>query len=47
METVLSKIQFTTDIKNAVKQCDLVVEAIPEDIELKHKLFETIDKVCK
>ncbi|OXA62940.1 Hydroxyacyl-coenzyme A dehydrogenase, mitochondrial [Folsomia candida] len=46
VETVLSKIQFTTDIKNAVKQCDLVVEAIPEDIELKHKLFETIDKVA-
>ena len=31
------------DELQAVEQADLVIEAIPEQLELKHKLFRTID----
>jgi hypothetical protein len=33
-------------LKEAVKNTDLVVEAIVENIDLKHKLFSSIDLVC-
>jgi 3-hydroxybutyryl-CoA dehydrogenase len=31
-------------IKNAVKEADLVIEAVPEKLELKKKIFSKIDK---
>lgn len=46
VDSVLSRINFTTNISKSVEECDLVVEAIPEDIKLKHKMFEQIDQVC-
>ncbi len=36
----LSKVSFTIDVKAAVADADLVVEAIVEDIRTKHKLFK-------
>jgi len=46
VSTILDKFQWTTNIAEATLACDLVVESIPERIELKHKLFAEIDKVC-
>ena len=33
-------IQFTTDLSNALKDADFVVEAITEDLEVKRKVFK-------
>lgn len=30
-----------------LKDCDLIEEAIPEDLELKKKMFAELDKICK
>ncbi len=41
---LLGRITFTTDIAE-VKECDLVVEAIVEQLELKQELFRTLDGI--
>ncbi|WP_331234348.1 3-hydroxyacyl-CoA dehydrogenase family protein [Natronorarus salvus] len=40
MEATLSRIEGTTDLESAVTDADLVVEAVPEEMELKKELFE-------
>jgi 3-hydroxybutyryl-CoA dehydrogenase len=41
----LGRIETDTIIE-AVKECDLVIEAAPEDLELKRNLFERLASVC-
>lgn len=42
----LSKIKTSTDPIEASKAADLVVEAIVENLEIKHQLFKKLDAVC-
>ncbi len=44
-ETFLGKIESATTL-NAFESCDLVIEAITEDLELKKRVFEEMDKIC-
>jgi 3-hydroxyacyl-CoA dehydrogenase len=46
IESVLSKINITTDLKAAVKDSDLIVEAIIENIEVKRKLFAEVEEAA-
>lgn len=39
----LSKLNFTLDLPGSVKDSDLVIEAIVENLQTKHKLFADID----
>lgn len=41
----LSKLFSTTDLKAAVQDADLVIEAVPEDLDLKKKTFAQIDSL--
>ncbi|MCJ7605345.1 MAG: 3-hydroxyacyl-CoA dehydrogenase NAD-binding domain-containing protein, partial [Dehalococcoidales bacterium] len=43
---ILGRIATTTDVNDA-KDADLVIEAAPEILELKQKLFTQLDEVCK
>jgi 3-hydroxybutyryl-CoA dehydrogenase len=43
---VLSRITLTTDLA-AVADADIVVEAIPEDLDLKRAIFAELDKVTR
>ena len=45
-EAVLSKITGTTDIGLAA-DCDLVIEAAVENMEIKKQIFAELDKICK
>jgi 3-hydroxybutyryl-CoA dehydrogenase len=39
--------RFTTsDTLDALKSCDFVVEAVPEDIQLKRRVFSDLQRVC-
>lgn len=44
---ILSRIVFTTDMEEAVKNADLVVECVLEEMELKQNLFAEIEPLCK
>ena len=43
---VMSRIQYTTDLAQAVAGVDLVVEAIIEDVQAKKDLFGKLDKLA-
>lgn len=42
----LARITFTTD-SSAAADTDLVIEAIPERLDLKIRLFRELDKICR
>ncbi len=44
--TILARIQRSTRPEN-LKDCDLVEEAVPEDLALKKKIFAQLDEICK
>ena len=46
-QAILSRITFTTDIAKAVKDADLIIEAIPEILELKKEMFKKLDGLSK
>ncbi|MEA3458972.1 MAG: 3-hydroxyacyl-CoA dehydrogenase NAD-binding domain-containing protein, partial [Candidatus Thermoplasmatota archaeon] len=45
-EKILSNLKGTTKLED-LKNVDLVIEAIFENIKVKKELFEELDKVCK
>ena len=45
-EVVLSRISGTTDM-NLAADCDLVVEAAIENMEIKKSIFAELDSICK
>jgi len=44
---ILSNIHYTLNIEEAVKNVQIVIEAILEDMELKKKLFIILDSICE
>jgi len=42
----LSRIKTETNLKEAVKDSDFVVEAVPEVMELKKRIFKELDEYC-
>lgn len=45
IEETASRITGSSDLRGAVKSTDIVIEAIVENIKIKHELFSSIDKV--
>lgn len=43
---ILSKIKTSTE-HEMLKDCDLVIEAIVENVEIKKNLFKELDRICK
>lgn len=46
-ERILSNITPTQDLETACKNCDFVIEAVPEVVEIKKEVFQSLDKYCK
>ena len=42
---IMGRIHGTTDMAD-VKDCDIVIEAVPEDMNLKHTVFKQLDTIC-
>ena len=43
---ILGRVKTTTDLKKAVQDADLVVEAAPENLDLKKQIFRDLDSFC-
>lgn len=41
----LERLAFTTDL-DALRDCDIVIEAVTEDLELKNRLWRELDDLC-
>lgn len=46
MKSVLTRIRWTTD-KNEIPECDLLIEAVDENYDLKKKIFKELDAIAK
>jgi 3-hydroxybutyryl-CoA dehydrogenase len=46
VEETLSRLSVQTDLQRAVTGAGLVIEAVPEKIEIKLDLFARLDKIC-
>jgi 3-hydroxybutyryl-CoA dehydrogenase len=46
-DEIMGKIVTGLVEKDLVGDCDLIVEAILEKMELKHEMFQNLDKICK
>jgi 3-hydroxybutyryl-CoA dehydrogenase len=47
VNNVLARIHPTIDLKEAVADVDLIIEAVPEKVELKKNVFAEVDKFAK
>ena len=45
MSLAIGNIQLSTEITD-LKDCDLIIEAVKEDIEVKSKIFKELDSIC-
>jgi len=45
-DEIFSRIKPIVDLKDAVHDCDLVIEAVPEIMELKKKVYAELDKTA-
>jgi 3-hydroxybutyryl-CoA dehydrogenase len=46
-DKALSLISTTTDVKDAIRDAELIIEAVTEELEMKLKLFTIFDKFAK
>ncbi|MBY0450569.1 MAG: 3-hydroxybutyryl-CoA dehydrogenase [Cyanobacteria bacterium] len=44
-ESALKKINTTTQL-DLLRDCELIIEAVPEDLALKQGLFQSLDSIC-
>lgn len=47
MEQALSRLKLEVDLEKGVREADMVIEAVPEKIELKLEIFRKMGQLCK
>jgi len=45
-EEVIQRINYTTDLPEAVKEAEIVIEAVVENLDVKRKVFKQLDELC-
>src|SRR3954467_8694260 len=46
-DAAFKRIEFATSVEDAAREADLVIEAVPEEMESKIEIFTLLDKICK
>ena len=42
-----SRLEYASSIEHAAREADLVIEAVPEELESKIEIFTLLDKICR
>jgi 3-hydroxybutyryl-CoA dehydrogenase len=46
-DTAFSRVEFARSVDEAARQADLVIEAVPDEMESKLEIFTMLDKFCR
>src|SRR4051812_38769527 len=46
-DAAYSRVEFAGSVEDAARQSDLVIEAVPEEMESKIEIFTLLDKICR
>src|SRR5215467_4766971 len=46
-EAALGRIEYAGSVEEAARNADLVIEAVPEEMESKLEIFTLLDKICR
>lgn len=47
LEATLSRLEYAGSVEEAARQADLVIEAVPDEMESKLEIFTLLDKIAK
>jgi 3-hydroxybutyryl-CoA dehydrogenase len=46
-EVAIGRLEYASSVEQAAREADLVIEAVPEEMESKLEIFTLLDKVCR
>jgi len=46
-DAALARLEYASTVEEAAREADLVIEAVPEEMESKIEIFTLLDKICK
>lgn len=46
-DAALGRIEYASTVEEAARRADLVIEAVPDELESKLEIFVLLDKICK
>jgi 3-hydroxybutyryl-CoA dehydrogenase len=46
-QAALGRLEYAPSVEQAARQADLVIEAVPEEMESKIEIFTLLDKICR
>ena len=46
-DSAFARLEYAGTVEEAVRQADLVIEAVPEEMESKIEIFTLLDKICR
>ena len=46
-DAAFGRIEFAGSVEEAAREADLVIEAVPEELESKIEIFTLLDKICR
>ena len=45
--SILSRLEYADSVEEAARQADMVIEAVPDELESKLEIFILLDKICR
>lgn len=46
-EAAFKRLEYASSVEEAAREADLVIEAVPEELESKIEIFTLLDKICR
>jgi 3-hydroxybutyryl-CoA dehydrogenase len=46
-DTALNRLEYASTVEQAAREADLVIEAVPDEMESKLEILTLLDKICK